>query len=736
MPAEVALGRVHRHAARPEEHDERGEGRGEARVRAEGEAEAVAVAGVPGDGQPGDDEAEVAPRVGRLADPAGASGLAEAVAATDVRRRASPTARRRGPREREHARSPPPRARASLGDARPAPPSRPTVSPPRQRSGRSTADQIEFGQGCPRVIERVRRVDREHAHPPAPTPSPSTATGAASSSPPPSTPGTTCVTRPASSWCSTRTTRLREEDPFTDADRVPRARPASSCTGRASRSTSTGPGTRPSTGGPEDCWGLEVWRESPLPDDVSERCSPSTTPSTPRLGERLDRVAERGPFVLYDVHSYNHRRDGADEPEAPGEDNPEVNVGTGSLDRDRWGDVVDTFIDDAGGHGDGRRRDRRARERPLQGRPPRRLGARALPGPRRRPGAGVQEDLHGRVDRRARPGAHRRRSRRRSARPSTRCCARSASRGAADEPRRTSRSPTWRSTTRWPRPPAACSSSSTSPRSTPTTCGGRSSQGRVAEPAFTYRPLEVSPDVLAKALDNIDVATVEDPTLGHLLRAKHRELALQIEMLRARDTDDFSALSIELYGAASPELRTQAENILARVHRTESAGESLAAPEFLELAQAEIDHYREIDPEIDIHAEMRDDVNGVMVSGNTLLIDNDAVVQRARANALIQHEVGTHLVTQVNGAAQPVRVLGAGSGRLRRDAGGAGGPRRDRVRPAHPLPPAPARGARAHRPPHARRAPTSSRPGGRSSTTASPRAAPSRRPCAPTAPAG
>ncbi|MFC7486523.1 flavohemoglobin expression-modulating QEGLA motif protein [Knoellia sp. CPCC 206453] len=184
--------------------------------------------------------------------------------------------------------------------------------------------------------------------------------------------------------------------------------------------------------------------------------------------------------------------------------------------------------------------------------------------------------------------------------------------------------------------------------------------GTVAQPSFHYRPLETSPEVLAKALENIDVADVEDATLGHLLRAKHRELGLQIEMLRARDTDDFSALSIELYGGATPELRRQADNILARVHRSEDAGDSLTAPEFLELAHSEIDFYREVDPEIDIHAEMRDDVNGVMVSGNTLLIDRDVVVQRARANALIQHEVGTHLVTQVNGAAQPVQVLGTG----------------------------------------------------------------------------
>lgn len=184
--------------------------------------------------------------------------------------------------------------------------------------------------------------------------------------------------------------------------------------------------------------------------------------------------------------------------------------------------------------------------------------------------------------------------------------------------------------------------------------------GRVGLPRFTYRDLDVDPEVLVKALENIDVTTVEDATLGHLLRAKHRELALQLDMLRARDTADFSALSIELYGGASPGLRNQAENILERVHRTEGAGERVSAAEFLDLAQAEIDHYREIDPGIDIHAEMRDDINGIMVTGNTLLIDNDAVVQRARANALLQHEVGTHLVTQVNGASQPIQVLGSG----------------------------------------------------------------------------
>ena len=50
--------------------------------------------------------------------------------------------------------------------------------------------------------------------------------------------------------------------------------------------------------------------------------------------------------MVLDMHSYNHRRDGQHAPPSPVVDNPEVNIGTGWLDRDRWGHVVDRFIED------------------------------------------------------------------------------------------------------------------------------------------------------------------------------------------------------------------------------------------------------------------------------------------------------------------------------------------------------------------------------------------------------
>ena len=50
-----------------------------------------------------------------------------------------------------------------------------------------------------------------------------------------------------------------------------------------------------------------------------------------------------------------------------------------------------------------------------------------------------------------------------------------------------------------------------------------------------------------------------------------------------------------------------------------------------------------------------------MVSnGDVLLIGPEPGCRPARAEALLHHEVGTHVVTHVNGAHQPLQVLAVG----------------------------------------------------------------------------
>ncbi|MDO5740765.1 MAG: N-formylglutamate amidohydrolase [Ornithinimicrobium sp.] len=136
-------------------------------------------------------------------------------------------------------------------------------------------------------------------------------------------------------------TRRREEDPFTDV--IGAALPAQVVAHRSRFEVDLNrPRDTAVYRSPEDCWGLQVWREDPLQDALVEGSLREYDEFYSDLGHQLDEVAARGPFVVFDVHSYNHRRDGAAGGPAPLEDNPEVNLGTGTVD-ERFAPVVAAF---------------------------------------------------------------------------------------------------------------------------------------------------------------------------------------------------------------------------------------------------------------------------------------------------------------------------------------------------------------------------------------------------------
>lgn len=96
---------------------------------------------------------------------------------------------------------------------------------------------------------------------------------------------------------------------------------------------------------PEDAWGLTVWKGTPA-TDLFERSLAEYDSFYRGMRNHLKQIErDYGRFVVYDLHSYNHRRDGPDGPAADPMKNPQVNVGTGTMKRQRWAPVVDTFIE-------------------------------------------------------------------------------------------------------------------------------------------------------------------------------------------------------------------------------------------------------------------------------------------------------------------------------------------------------------------------------------------------------
>ena len=96
---------------------------------------------------------------------------------------------------------------------------------------------------------------------------------------------------------------------------------------------------------PDDAWGMKVWKTRPTAQ-VIERSLALYDRFYRDVGSVLDELTGRfGRVVVFDLHSYNFRRLGPDAPLADPRHNPEVNVGTRTMDRQRWAPIVDRFME-------------------------------------------------------------------------------------------------------------------------------------------------------------------------------------------------------------------------------------------------------------------------------------------------------------------------------------------------------------------------------------------------------
>jgi hypothetical protein len=138
--------------------------------------------------------------------------------------------------------------------------------------------------------------------------------------------------------------RRREEDPFTGQAIVDVPTHIIAHRSRFEFDLNRGP-TDAFYETPEQCWGLDVWRHPPAPA-LRERSLAIHAAYYRMLGQVLDDMAAvHGQFVLIDVHSYNHRRDGADGLPTPQDKAPDINIGTFSMPREQWAFLVDPLME-------------------------------------------------------------------------------------------------------------------------------------------------------------------------------------------------------------------------------------------------------------------------------------------------------------------------------------------------------------------------------------------------------
>jgi uncharacterized protein (TIGR02421 family) len=180
-------------------------------------------------------------------------------------------------------------------------------------------------------------------------------------------------------------------------------------------------------------------------------------------------------------------------------------------------------------------------------------------------------------------------------------------------------------------------------------------------PVLRYRALDVDPARLKRKLYGIQVDRVEDPTLAAIFTEKQRELSLKLDLLSDRDTPRFLHTGVALYGDVdAPTVETARHVFAALPEERQNGGRSIDSTAFAIAAQQEIDRYRAVYPSLGAEVRLRSDLATLMVSSGHLLVGTNMRFPLRRVDALLQHEVGTHVVTFWNGSAQRLRLLATG----------------------------------------------------------------------------
>jgi N-formylglutamate amidohydrolase len=135
-------------------------------------------------------------------------------------------------------------------------------------------------------------------------------------------------------------TRFREEDPFTD--RLTEVVPTRVLveTSRFEFDLNRPPDSAVYLTA-DDAWGIDVWKATPPLRIVGE----SLARYERFYGEMDDLLRglldDHGRLLVLDLHSFCHRRGGPGAPPDDPDANPEINIGTGSVDRAQWSPLIE-----------------------------------------------------------------------------------------------------------------------------------------------------------------------------------------------------------------------------------------------------------------------------------------------------------------------------------------------------------------------------------------------------------
>lgn len=179
-------------------------------------------------------------------------------------------------------------------------------------------------------------------------------------------------------------------------------------------------------------------------------------------------------------------------------------------------------------------------------------------------------------------------------------------------------------------------------------------------PKFKYAPIKIDPFELKQQLSSLRVNDISDVSIKDLYESVINSLFDKIDLLASLDSKKFLYNSLRYFGRPSKQDLINAQYLLylPEIQTEPKRVPSIKAQDALEYFREGIDAYG-IRCKIELSNKV---ISQVMVlnSKNTVLVRPDARFTQKEARALVEHEIGVHMVTTQNSRNTKLKVFGLG----------------------------------------------------------------------------
>jgi len=181
--------------------------------------------------------------------------------------------------------------------------------------------------------------------------------------------------------------------------------------------------------------------------------------------------------------------------------------------------------------------------------------------------------------------------------------------------------------------------------------------GKIKNPTFVYRTPKAD---FAELVSELEELSAPDTVTGELLQKKIDETIAKLKMLMAMGTPEFTRYSKLVYGEPDAAILKDAHDLM----KTADAGQAKSLKKQPKLtSEAVAMDLRDVIEQYGLKGweviQTEDIISGVVVAASEkrVYVHSHTSLDLSRLGPIITHEIETHVLTTVNGQAQPLKTF-------------------------------------------------------------------------------